>query len=108
MKMLRKTRKLKATRIDTLIGHQSQILGDIRFSGGLHIDGSVKGNVSVVAEVYASEHIELAASGRVEGNVYYSLIEMAMGAEVNGKLVRMADDQAVPLALGHSAAEAAE
>jgi cytoskeletal protein CcmA (bactofilin family) len=137
--MLRKPKKLKATKVDTLIGDQSQILGDIHFGGGLLICGSVKGNVSVVdderamltlsdrgtiegevrvpcivlhglvkGDVYASEHIELASTGRVEGNVYYSLIEMAMGAEVNGKLVRIADDQSVPLALSHSAAEAAD
>ena len=45
--------------------------------------------------------IELASSARVEGDVYYALIEMAMGAEVNGKLVRIADAHRAPLALDH-------
>jgi len=113
-----KARKRRTSRIDTLIGQQSQVLGDVRFSGGLHVDGTIKGNVYaeqdgssmlslsdhgtiegevrvpyvvlngvVVGDVYASEHVELAANARVTGNVYYSLIEMAIGAEVNGKLV---------------------
>jgi len=33
----------------------------------------------------------LAALARVHGNVYYTLIEMAMGAEVNGKLLHEAE-----------------
>ena len=44
-------------------------------------------NGSVIGDVHAVQHIELAAQARVTGNVYYSLIEMAMGAEVNGSLV---------------------
>lgn len=43
--------------------------------------GRVKG------DVHASEHVELESSAHVEGDVYYKLIEMSMGAEVNGKLV---------------------
>jgi cytoskeletal protein CcmA (bactofilin family) len=31
--------------------------------------------------------VELAAEARVEGNVYYHLIEMVMGARVDGSLV---------------------
>jgi len=105
------------SQIDTLIGSSTEIRGDIHFKDGLHIDGIVKGNViatgdtsmltmsehgriegevrvhnivlngAVEGDVYASEHIELAAAARVNGNVYYNLIEMAMGAEVNGNLV---------------------
>jgi cytoskeletal protein CcmA (bactofilin family) len=40
----------------------------------------------VEGDVYSSEHIELAAKARVIGNVYYHLIEMVMGSEVNGSL----------------------
>ncbi|WP_028008377.1 bactofilin family protein [Solimonas flava] len=107
-----------ATGVDTLIGRQTEILGDIRFSGGLHIDGKVKGKVlsggdkasalsvsesgaiegdvrvpnimlngSVSGDVYASEKITLAAKARVTGNVYYKIIEMEGGAQVNGQLV---------------------
>jgi hypothetical protein len=38
----------------------------------------------------------------VTGNVYYALLEMAMGAEVNGNLVRTADEPGEPMALEHS------
>ena len=126
-------RKLRTTKIDSLIGRQTETLGDLRFSGGLHVDGVVKGNVyadddsgavltlsefgtiegevrvpnvvlngTVIGDVYARDQIELAANARITGNVYYTLIEMAMGAEVNGSLVhRGADEDAPKLQLGH-------
>ena len=137
--MLRKNKKRKPTTVDSLIGQNSQIVGDFRFSGGLHIDGIVKGNVLaddddhamltlsdrgtiegevkvpfiilngvVKGDVYAREHVELASNARVEGNVFYRLIEMAMGAEVNGKLVRLAEEDSSPLALSHGTPEPAE
>lgn len=121
----RKKLKTHKTGTDTLIGRNTEVRGDLRFSGAvrLHVDGVVKGNVTaqeggaalltvsrqgtiegevrvpnvvldgtVLGDVHASEHIELAAHARVTGNVYYSLIEMAMGAEVNGSLVRSAPE----------------
>ncbi|MSQ68777.1 MAG: polymer-forming cytoskeletal protein [Gammaproteobacteria bacterium] len=123
--------------MDSLVGHQTVITGDIAFSGGLHINGAVHGSVSaqqdeqatlsvsergaiqgevrvpriimngsVKGDVYATEHIELAAQARVEGDVHYRLIEMAMGAEVNGKLVRLPDPHRPALALSHNPARA--
>jgi len=111
-------KKRRTAKIETLIGQHTVINGDVRFSGGIHVDGTVKGqliaddgsssmltlsehgriegevrvpnivlNGTVVGDVYAGESVELAAQARVRGNVYYNLIEMAMGAEVNGKLV---------------------
>ena len=50
------------------------------------ISGVVKG------DVYADDYVELGPTARIEGDVYYGLIEMAMGAEVNGKLVRIIDN----------------
>ena len=117
-------KKRRTAKIDSLIGQQTEVNGDILFSGGLHVDGKSKGNVLatepeslltvsdqgsvegevrvpniilnglVIGDVYASERIELASQARVQGNVYYNLIEMAIGAEVNGKLVhRSKEDQ---------------
>ena len=125
-------KKRKVGKIDTLVGRQTEIQGDIRFSGGLHVDGTVKGNVSadndsrsmlslsesaviegavsvpyvvlngtVAGDVHSSEHVELAAKARITGNVHYNLLEMAVGAEVNGKLVRAHEPAEAPLALGH-------
>ncbi len=127
-------KRIKTTKIDTLIGRKSEMLGDVRFTGGLHVDGTVKGNIvadedasslqtlsesgivegeirvpnvvlngTVIGDVHAKQHIELASNARITGNVYYSLIEMAMGAEVNGNLVHVAEDLEVPLQLGHEA-----
>ncbi len=32
--------------VDTLIGRQTEILGDVRFARVLHVDGRIKGGVS--------------------------------------------------------------
>ena len=45
------------------------------------INGKVSGNV------FSSGHVELAAKAVVNGDVHYNLIEMVMGAEVNGALL---------------------
>ncbi|UZE95855.1 bactofilin family protein [Alkalimarinus alittae] len=113
-----KGRKPVTGHFDTLISNKTQIEGDLHFSGGLHIDGTVKGTIradesseaiirisdvgevhgdviaphiivngTVHGDVYSSKHIELAANASINGNVYYHLIEMVMGAEVNGNLV---------------------
>lgn len=119
--MFANKKKRKTTRIDTLVGQHTVIQGDLRFTGGLHIEGVVKGNViaendsasmlqlsehgtiegevnvpyivlngEVKGDVRSSVHIELLSKSQVTGNVYYNLIEMAIGAEVNGKLVHSA------------------
>ena len=116
--MFGSSKKTGGSRIETVIGQQTVIDGDLHFSGGLHVDGTIRGNVvsdpdsdalltisekgciegevrvpslelngAVVGDVYASDKVELASHARVNGNVYYNLLEMAMGAEVNGKLV---------------------
>lgn len=44
-------------------------------------------NGVVVGDVFSSEKIELATKARITGNVYYNLIEVAVGAEINGQLI---------------------
>jgi cytoskeletal protein CcmA (bactofilin family) len=44
-------------------------------------------NGSVRGDILAHDRVELGATARVTGNVYYGLIEMEMGAEINGKLI---------------------
>jgi cytoskeletal protein CcmA (bactofilin family) len=41
----------------------------------------------VIGDILAHERIDLGATAKVTGNVYYGLIEMAIGAEINGKLI---------------------
>jgi cytoskeletal protein CcmA (bactofilin family) len=45
------------------------------------LNGTVKG------DIIAHERVELGSTARVLGNLYYGLIEMVMGAEINGKLI---------------------
>ena len=47
---------------------------------------SVIVNGSVQGDVHSSKHLELASKAKVQGNVHYNLVEMAIGAEVNGSL----------------------
>jgi cytoskeletal protein CcmA (bactofilin family) len=58
--------------------------------------GRIQGNVkvanamlngTVIGDVIASHRVELAPQARITGTVTYALLEMAMGAEVNGKLI---------------------
>ena len=105
--------------IDTLIGVNTEIKGDINFNGGLRVDGRVvgdiigdgdksstlvlsehavvKGNVKVPhlvingrieGNVSGAEGVELQAQAEIIGDVHYRMIEMALGASVNGNLVR--------------------
>ena len=56
-------------------------------------------NGTVVGDVYASQHVELAPKSKITGTVYYNLLEMAMGAEVNGQLIHTQDPK--PQMLGY-------
>jgi len=61
-------------------------------SEGGCIEGSVEVpnvmlNGTVKGDIRASERVVLGASAKVQGNVYYGVIESAIGAEIAGKLV---------------------
>jgi cytoskeletal protein CcmA (bactofilin family) len=60
-------------KIDTLIGAGAFIEGNIRFSGGLRIDGTVKGNIEA-AEGAASSTLILSEQARIEGSVAVSYL----------------------------------
>jgi cytoskeletal protein CcmA (bactofilin family) len=106
------------TRIDILLGKSARVHGDVEFSGGLHLDGRVMGNVrsdgdepstlsvsetgviegsvvvdnvvlngSVRGDIRATGRVVLGEQAKVHGNVYYGVIETALGAEIMGKLV---------------------
>jgi cytoskeletal protein CcmA (bactofilin family) len=95
-----KGKKTAIGKIDTLIGDQTEITGDVRFTGGLHIDGTVKGNVIATndsnAVLMLSEHgrIEgevrvpnVVLNGAVTGDVHaIERIELASKARVNGNV----------------------
>lgn len=108
-------------RIESLIGAGTSISGDLTFSGGLRIDGEVKGNVRSAADsqgmlvvserakvegeihvshlvvngtiagpVTCTEFLELQNGARVSGDVFYTSLEMHLGAVVQGRLVHQA------------------
>ena len=60
-------------RIDSLIGAGTRVEGNIRFSGGLRIDGEVKGNVEA-SEGASSSTLVLSEHARVEGIVSVLLV----------------------------------
>ena len=109
-------------RIDTLIGVDTRIEGDLHFSGGLRVDGAIRGNVSeqsstpstlilgehgkiegaitaakivlvgkVTGPVKSSQFIELQATARIVGDLYYKSLEMHTGAVIEGKLVYLGE-----------------
>ena len=117
-----KQKQSKNANVGTLIGPKTRINGDVEFTGGLHLDGYINGNVkgdsspdtflsvsrhgsiegSVIAtnvilngivkgDIDASGRVELGANARVLGNVHYTIIETAVGAQINGKLIHRAD-----------------
>jgi cytoskeletal protein CcmA (bactofilin family) len=51
-------------------------------------DVELRGRVR--GDIRASARLVLGATARVEGNVYYGVIEMTLGAQIMGKLIRLA------------------
>jgi cytoskeletal protein CcmA (bactofilin family) len=112
----------------TLIAATTEICGDVRFRDQLYVNGRLEGNVmsdeegatvfisesgcvtgeirvpnvvingQVEGNVFASTRVELAPKARVSGNVYYQLIEMQLGAMVDGQLLH---DQSPEVATVH-------
>ena len=103
--------------ISTLIAAGTTIRGDVHFAGGLHLEGVIEGSIAadgtdsvltlsengrvsgevrvsnaivngtVHGDIFADERLELAGNARIDGNVYYKVLEMAAGAQVNGKMI---------------------
>jgi cytoskeletal protein CcmA (bactofilin family) len=53
--------------IDTLIGAQTRINGDVEFVGGLHVDGQINGNVK--SEPGSGATLSVSEQGCIEGSV---------------------------------------
>ncbi len=73
--MLGSNRKKKSEKIDSLIGENTEIIGDIKFSGGLHVDGRIKG--SIIAESDSNSVLSLSHQGVIEGEIHvpYNVID---------------------------------
>ncbi len=121
--------------IETLVGSGTTVSGDVAFDSGLHLEGRIEGNIngqnptafldisetgsvsgevnvgtvsvngSVEGDIHATERLILGSKARIDGNVFYHVLEMAAGAQVNGKLVHRPKGE--PLALEHRQSEGA-
>jgi Integral membrane protein CcmA involved in cell shape determination len=106
----------------SLIARGTVIRGDLRFSGALHLDGRIEGTVlgegddamftlsehgqvhgeirvpqavingHVTGDVYVSVRLELAPQARIDGDLRYHTLEMAAGAQVNGRISRQSEE----------------
>ena len=75
-------RKQVSTRIDTLLGKAATLNGDLEFSGGLHLDGRVNGNVRSNATDGGA--LSVSESGFIEGTV--EVTSIVMNGTVNGDM----------------------
>jgi cytoskeletal protein CcmA (bactofilin family) len=65
------------------VSQQGAIEGSV-IAPNVILNGIVKGDID------ASGRVELGANARVLGNVHYPIIETAVGAQINGKLIHRA------------------
>jgi cytoskeletal protein CcmA (bactofilin family) len=63
-----------------IVSDEGAVTGEIRVPNVV-VNGRVEGNI------FAAGRMELAQKAEVKGNVYYNLIEMQLGAMVDGQLV---------------------
>ncbi len=66
------------------VGLNGEISGDL-YAPYVVVFGHVKG------DVHAAEKVELKPGAKVEGDLYYKVIEMNAGSEVNGKMIAMGE-----------------
>ena len=55
------------TVVETLVGSNTRISGDLHFTGGCHIDGTVNGNVTADPDSQAA--LSISEEGNVDGGV---------------------------------------
>ena len=65
--------------IDTLIGAETSVQGNVEFSGGLRVDGHVRGNITAIGEKPST--LVLSEQATIEGKVQVS------HAVINGTIV---------------------
>ena len=105
------------SKLDTLIGQNTTIKGDVKFKGVLHLDGKISGSIvgeqnddvltisesgavegkievanlivngTVKGDITSNGKVEVASKANIEGNVYYQNIEMETGSKINGQLI---------------------
>jgi len=119
----KQAKEVLRAQIQTLIGGNTTVEGVVRFTGGLHVVGQVNGNVEstdidsllivnegalvkgdvkvshlivngqIDGNVFVNGKVELFDRACINGDVHYNLLELPVGAEVNGNLIRNAQTQ---------------
>lgn len=104
---------------------------DLHFSGALHLDERIEGTVvaesedamftlsehgqvqgeirvphavingHVTGDVHVGARLELAAQARIDGDLIYHTMEMAAGAQINGRISRVGEEKPRELAGPH-------
>ena len=96
--LAKKSNEKPCNTIDTPVGAKTELKGDIVFTGGLRIDGKIRGNITAQGEgnstLVLSEHAEvignvtvphMIVNGKIEGDVSASeRIELQNRAEIIG------------------------
>jgi cytoskeletal protein CcmA (bactofilin family) len=83
-------------RLDTVIGPQTNVRGDLHVTGGVRLDGQVEGRMDVTETIVTGPrsllkgelHCRAAVvAGRIEGDVYAAEgVELQSGAQVFGNI----------------------
>lgn len=81
-KLARKPNDKPCNTIDTLIGVTTEMKGDIAFSGGLRIDGKIKGNITARADDNST--LVLSENAAVTGDV--SVPHMVVNGKIKGNV----------------------
>ena len=107
-----------------LIATDAELVGDITFSSQLIVNGVLRGSTTaeesgasmtvspngrvvgdiraptvlihgrVDGTVYSLEHLEIADGAVIQGDLHYSVLQMHMGASVQGRLIHSVPDEA--------------
>ncbi len=115
----KKQNELYRAKISTLIGENSTVDGTVKFTGGLHVVGTINGgaiseeedsvlivsenalvtgkvqvkhlivNGQIDGEIYVDGKVELFDKARIKGDIHYKILELPVGAQVDGKLIRI-------------------
>lgn len=115
----KKQNELFRAKISTLIGEDSTVDGLVNFKGGLHVVGTINGgavsdeddsvlivsenalvkgkvkvkhlivNGQIDGEIFVDGKVELFDKARIKGDIHYKILELPVGAQVDGKLIRI-------------------
>jgi cytoskeletal protein CcmA (bactofilin family) len=66
---LAKKKKFRFPPYDTLIGKGAEVQGNLRFVGGLHVDGKIHGDVIAEIAPTGEAAVSLSATGVIDGNL---------------------------------------